>query len=82
MNKTVSDTGKFFNNETSFSKHQEILSMMNVFRGIVVKNCTGNDLDAREDRKHNKTIEKESVLCCNEFWSCRCNVMHDEEEQK
>ena len=50
-NKIVSYIRKFFNNETSFETNQELLSMTNVFRRIVVKIWAGNDFDARENRK-------------------------------
>ena len=80
--KTLSDIRKFLNNEIRFENNQEILSMRNMFRRTTMKRCTGDDFDASEDRKHNKTIAKESVLFCNEFWVERCKKMHDEKEQK
>ena len=78
----LNDVSRHLKNKTSFEINQEILGMRNLFRGIVVKSWIGNNFETSVDHEHNKSIVKESVKCCNECWLDRCNVLHDEEEQK
>ena len=53
-----------------------------MFREIELKRWAGNNFETSEDRKRNKIIIKESVMCWKDFYIDRCNVIHDEEDQK
>ena len=52
------------------------------FRGIVVKNWKGNEINESVDFKYNKLIIKESASFYHKCCINRCEILHDEEEQK
>ena len=62
--------------------NQELLGTRNFFHGTVVKNWKGNEINESIDFKHNKLIIKESVSFYHKCWINRCEILHDDDEQK
>ena len=79
-NVIISDIHKFLNKESNYQTNQELIGLMNVFRGIAVQCWIGDNFNNNDDRKHNKVMIKESVLFYSECWLGRCKEMHDEEK--
>ena len=52
---------RFLNEGELFEKNQELLGMINVFRGILVQNCKDNEINESVDFKHKKIDNK--IIC-------------------
>ena len=68
--------------EAEYETNQQHVGMTELFRGYVVKNWIGVDMNCKKYRCLNKIIARECVLFYNKCWKQRNQIMHDPIKQK
>ena len=63
--------------EAEYETNQQHVGMTELFRGYVVKNWIGVDVNCKKHRYLNKIIARECVLFYNKCWKQRNQIMHN-----
>ena len=75
----LSDIKKYLNGDREYVTSQAVIGFDKIFRGCVVKDWCGDDVNCESCQEFNRVIVKKSVEFYNKYWDHRYSCMNQKE---